>query len=143
MPYRIQITRTGKQQGRLSYQGRFSATYDCWWDPKTAIPAGTYQGCSKTFLDKKKNSHGKDREGIYFPNVPGRFGIFIHYWPGPGASLDAWSDGCTLLTEPEMLGIWNDITPMNGHNVTIDVVDPVLYPGPQAPRLLYPGPGPR
>ena len=128
--YRIQIHRTKTSEGRLNYHGSFSATFPCWWDPEDQIPSGVYAGCSKTYLNSKENSKGGKREGIYLANVPGRKGIFIHYWPGPGPGndLSVWSDGCTVVTEPDMLRMWNDITPSDAGNVTIEVRDVVPSP---------------
>src|SRR5262245_29157638 len=99
MNYRICVFRTGPSDGRLVYSGSFTASFFCWWDPNDKILPGVYTGCSKTFLASKTNSAGGKREGIYFPHVPGRRGIFIHYWPGPGNDLSKWSDGCTLVKE--------------------------------------------
>ena len=121
--YTMDIYRTGNDKGTLMYRGSINYSCDCWWDPTDKILPGTYLNCSKTFLDTKKNSTGGKREGIYFPNVLGRKGIFIHYWPGPPANLKVWSDGCTLLFEPDMLKIWGDIQPLNGKNVKIAVAD--------------------
>ena len=123
--YTIEIFRKTSNSGVLNYCGSFNATFPCWWDPADQVNAGTYLGCSKTFLDQKTNSKGNKREGIYWPNVPGRTGIFIHYWPGPTAELSKWSDGCTVVLESDMLKMWNDITPSNGGNVTVKVFAPV------------------
>jgi hypothetical protein len=132
---RIQRTRTG--QGKLTYTGSFIHTCDCWWDAEDEINLGTYTRCSKTFMGTRKNSQGKPREGIYFPDVPGRTGIFIHYWPGPGADLKVWSDGCTVVLEDDMLKIWNDISPLDGHNVTIKVVARNYYGSSRFQEVFY------
>jgi hypothetical protein len=121
--YSITIDRWGKHSGTLLYTGTFEHNCDCWWDATDAIPAGVYGECSATHLAAKTNSKGEPREGIFFPNVEGRKGIFIHYWPGPGSPIGVWSDGCTCILEPDMLKIWNDIFPKDGKNVTITVKD--------------------
>ena len=66
----------------------------------------------------KKNSAGNPREAIYLPSVPGYSGIFIHM-----GSSSAWSDGCIVIAESEIKRIYNDVTPKDGHNVTVEVVD--------------------
>ena len=123
--YTVQILRTGVNEGKLKYTGSFTHSCKCWWDPQDRIAAGTYSHGSATTMSTKTNSRGGAREGIYIPSVPKRFGIFVHYWPGPGAKLEVWSDGCTLILEADMLKIWNDIKPKDGQNVTVTVRDQV------------------
>ena len=123
--YYITINRSDRRKGKgtLSYKGTFQATYDVWWDPSDTIPAGKYTGCSKTYMASAKNSKGKKREGIFIPKVKGYKGIFVHYWPGEGANLKVWSDGCSLVTEDNMLKMWNDITPSDAGNVIVEIID--------------------
>lgn len=120
--YTIEIVRRAVNEGTLTFSGKTSFSCNCWWDPKDRVPAGTYSGCSATTMPQKKNSTGGPREGIYIP-VPKRTGIFIHYWPGPGADVAKWSDGCTLVLESDMLRMCGDISPRNGRNVTVTIVD--------------------
>lgn len=115
--YSITVKR-GAQQGDLSYAGSISVQATCWWDPQKKIPAGTYTGCSATTMATKTNSAGNPREAVFIPNVPGFTGIFIHL--GTNA---AWSDGCIVINESDLLRIYNDITPKNGQNVTVVVQD--------------------
>ncbi|MBI3469279.1 MAG: L,D-transpeptidase [Planctomycetes bacterium] len=115
--YTIDIKR-GKDSGTLTYSGGVSVSTTCWWDPKRKIPARTYTGCSATTMATKKNSLGKPREAIFFPDVPGYKGIFIHM--GTNA---AWSDGCIVIAEAEIKKIYNDILPKDGKNVTVTVSD--------------------
>ena len=68
-------------------------------------------------MTTKSNSKGEAREGIFIPNVRGYNGIFVHM-----GSSAAWSDGCIVIEEPEMLRLWNDISPKDGRNVTIVVM---------------------
>ncbi len=119
--FSIIVDRQGVSSGTLRYSGSFQFSCQCWWDPADEIPAATYVGCSATHLASKLNPRNQPREGIFLPNVPGRTGIFIHYWPGPGANIKAWSDGCALVLDADMLKIWNDIVPVNGRNVTVTV----------------------
>jgi len=35
----------------------------------------------------------------------------------------AWSDGCIVIEEPEMLKIYSAITPKNAQNVTVEITD--------------------
>lgn len=115
--YTISVERR-RTSGTLWYQGSISVTATCWWDKDKRFPVGTYRGCSATTMGSKKNSQGKPREAIYFPYIKGYQGIFIHM--GTGAE---WSDGCIAINEPDMLKIYNDITPKNGANVTVIVKD--------------------
>ena len=64
----------------------------------------------------KLNSQGLPREAIYIANVPGYSGIFIHM----GTGL-AWSDGCIVIEENDLLVIYNDIEPKNDNHVTVHV----------------------
>ncbi len=138
MAYKIVVVRSHKNKGKLTYTGGTKdVTCDCWWDPDDQISAGTYTKCSKTHLTNKTNSKGNPREGIYFPSVAGRNGIFIHYWPGEQADLSKWSDGCVCVLEKDMLEIWDDISPANGKNVTIEVRDGVKTPSCLVPRSRY------
>jgi len=125
--YSITVTRDGIDNGQCVYNGSFKHVCNCWWDPPDAIPAGTYSGCSATYMASAKNSTGGKREAVFLPGVPKRTGIFLHYWPGK--DLKVWSDGCILLLEPDILLIWNDITPKDGKNVTVKVQDhePIPY----------------
>jgi hypothetical protein len=123
MNYLISVVRTKTDRGVLTFtkpDGTAKA-YECAWDPPDKIPAGSFPGGSATWMNSAKNSKGGKREAIFLPNVPGRTGIFIHYWPGK--NLKVWSDGCILLLEPDLLEIWNAISPVNGRNVDITVSD--------------------
>ncbi len=133
--YTIRVSRDNTDNGQLIYDGSFKHVCNCWWDPPDKIPAGTYPGCSATFMSKATNSKGTKREAIFIPGVPGRTGIFLHYWPG--TNLKVWSDGCILLMEQDILLIWNDITPHDGRNVTVTVSD--LAPIPFDMRNCTPG----
>lgn len=116
MPYTINVTR-GTNNGTLTYtNGGVSVSTTCWWDPNQKIPANTYNGCSATTMSTKLNSQGSPREAIYIANVTGYSGIFIHMGTGP-----AWSDGCIVIDENDLLVIYNDIEPKNGNNVTVHV----------------------
>lgn len=117
MSYTITVER-GKATGTLTYAGSVTVTARCWWDLMKKIPAATYTGCSATTMSTKKNSRGGPREAVYFPEVPGFRGIFIHM----GTSAK-WSDGCIVINETDMLKIYNDIDPKNGRNVTVTVKD--------------------
>lgn len=118
MNYKIEIKR-GEKQGKLTYKGQKASVYTtCWWDLKKKIPAATYSDCSATTMATKKNSRGQPREAIYIPNVPGFKGIFIHM-----GTSSAWSDGCIVINESELLKIYNDVAPKNGANVTVVVKD--------------------
>lgn len=145
--YSIVVDRNGLATGTVRYEGTFSFQCPCWWDPGEQIPNGVYAGCSATHMATKLNPRKRPREGIFLPNVPARTGIFIHYWPGPGADVRVWSDGCALLTDADMLRIWNDISPKNGRNVTVTVQSslpatmPVAPPGPVP--IPYPNGGPK
>lgn len=92
---RVERGKAPSWRGKLTYKGNIHLSVDCYW------------------------------EAIFLPSVPGFRGIFIHY----GKNLHKvdhvciWSDGCIVLDEAHVLAIWNDITPLNGHNVRVTVVD--------------------
>ena len=89
----------------------------CWFELQNPILAKTYTGCSATHMMSKKNSHGKPREAVYLPdNQTNRRGIFIHM--GNNA---AWSKGCIVIKESELLKIWNSIQPKETPNITVIV----------------------
>lgn len=114
--FKIDVVR-GKTQGKVKFvHGGLSINTTCYWDLLKKIPAGTYTGCSKTRMTTKTNSNGKPREAIYIPNVSGYSGIFIHM-----GSSAAWSDGCIVISEVEMLKLYQAISPDNGQNVTVRV----------------------
>ena len=119
--YSIVVDRQGLWTGVVRYEGSFSFSCPCWWDPGEQIPTGIYYGCSATHLATKRNARGKPREGIFLPDVPERTGIFIHYWPGTRADVRIWSDGCALLLDEDMMRIWNDIHPKDARNVTVTI----------------------
>jgi len=119
MSYAIRIERSANDNGTLEYSGGISIATTCWWDPDRKIPAGTYEGCSATLMSSKTNSAGAPREGVFIPNTSGFIGVFVHMGTGP-----SWSDGCIVIAEEDMLRLWNDISPKDGDNVTITVVDP-------------------
>ena len=115
--YTITVDR-GQDEGTLNYEnGTVSVSTTCWWTHIEKVPAKTYHGCSATKMAHKKNSQGQPREGIYLPGA-GNGGIFIHMGTGP-----AWSDGCIVIHEDELLKIWNSITPKDAGNVVVEVRD--------------------
>ncbi len=119
MSYTIEVEREiSKGTGTLTYKhGAFSINTTCWFELARPIPAKKNIGCSATHMQTKKNSKGQQREGIYLPDSQtGRRGIFIHM----GIS-SAWSDGCIVIKEGEILKIWNSINPKNDGNVTVIV----------------------
>ncbi len=119
MIYTIEVERkTSKGTGILTYKhGAVSVNTTCWFELANPIPAKRYIGCSATHMQTKKNSKGQKREGIYLPDEQTkRRGIFIHM-----GTSSAWSDGCIVIKEKEMLKIWNSIHPKNGRNVTVVV----------------------
>jgi len=116
--YNISVQRKG-QHGDLTFtHGTLVVSTTCWWDASNKIPAGTYNNCSATTMATKRNSTGGAREGVFIPGVPGHSQIFVHMGTGP-----AWSDGCIVIDEPEMLKIFNAITPKNAQNVTVEISD--------------------
>jgi hypothetical protein len=123
--YTVTITRTGRDTGKLEFaSGSVSLNETCYWNPNVKIAAGTYVRCSKTRMATKKDSKtGELRPGIYLPDavVPGtdNRSIFIHEGKDP-----SWSDGCIVLDRDKMMEMWDEITPRDGMNVTVRVVDP-------------------
>lgn len=122
--YTVTVTRTGNDSGKLAFSsGSVSINETCFWDPDVKITSGTYLKCSKTRMKSKKDSvTGELRPGVYLPDavVPGtdNHSIFIH--EGKDSS---WSDGCIVLDREKMMEMWNEITPSDGNNITVKVVD--------------------
>ena len=119
MTYVIEVGRNiTSGTGTLKYSsGSVSVDTSCWFEIQNTITAKTYINCSATRMDKKKNSTGTPREGIFLPNdQTNRTGIFIH----KGTSA-AWSEGCIVVDEQELLKIWNSISPKNAKNVTVKI----------------------
>jgi len=119
MAYLIEVERNLlKGTGTLIYKhGSVSINTQCWFELAKPIVAKTYIGCSATHMLTKKNSFGKPREGIYLPDKQtNRRGIFIHM--GNNA---AWSDGCIVIKEKEILKIWSSIQPKDASNVTVNI----------------------
>ncbi|WP_444930769.1 L,D-transpeptidase family protein [Microbulbifer sp. SSSA002] len=121
MAYKIEVVRElTKGKGVLTYDyGSVSVSTECWFELADPIPAKTYIGCAATRMATKKNSRGKQREAIYIPDgQTKRRGIFIHMGSSP-----AWSDGCIVIEEEEVIKIWNSIQPKEARNVTVVVKD--------------------
>lgn len=121
MSYTINVVRDfPKGEGTLTYtSGNTSVSTTCWFELANPIPAKEYNLCSATTMSSKKNSSGGNREAIYLPDSQtGRGGIFIHM-----GSSSAWSEGCIVIVEPELLKIWNSINPKDSHNVSITVTN--------------------
>jgi hypothetical protein len=124
MSYEINVVR-GKSKGRLTFSfGDVTVDTGCWWDPNVVAVAGTYTGYA-THMANKKNSRGTKREAIWFgKHVPIAHrtrksnDIFIHM-----GTSSAWSDGCIVAAENEVLKIWNAISPKEQANVSINVSD--------------------
>ena len=123
--YEITITRgpetERRSKGTLKYTGTVTRECDCYWNKDKRIPAGTYERCSKTYMNTATNSKGTKREAIYVNGVEGHDGIFIHYGTNltNANSLAVWSKGCIVMHEDDVLAIWNDIVPTDGFNVTV------------------------
>jgi len=123
MQYSIKVVRhLSKGTGTLTFiYGDITINTKCWFEIKNPLLAKTYTRCSATHMMNKRNSMGQPREAIYLPNEQtNRKGIFIHMGNSP-----AWSEGCIVIKEPELLNIWNAITPKNSKNVTITVINAV------------------
>ncbi len=67
-------------------------------------------------MTNKHNSQGAPREAIFIPGVVGYSGIFIHMGTSP-----SWSDGCIVIEKANMLKIYRQINPKNGHNITVSI----------------------
>lgn len=122
--YTVTISRTGKDSGNLEFSsGSVSLNETCYWDPNVKIASRTYVGCSKTRMKSKKDSvTGELRPGIFLPDavVPGtdNHSIFVHEGKDP-----SWSDGCIVLDRDRMMSMWNEISPSDGMNITVKVLD--------------------
>ncbi len=91
----------------------------CWFERENPIQEKEYICCSATVMGTNRNSMGQPREAIFLPNnQTNRAGIFIHMGTSP-----AWSEGCIVIEEEEILRIWNTIHPKNAGNVTVIVMN--------------------
>lgn len=125
MAYEIKVRRAGSK-GRLTFSlGDINVDAPCWWDPDVKIGAGTYTGYATRMATKTDGSDGGKRQAIWLgKDVPYGHGtrssdaIFIH----KGTSA-AWSDGCIVAPEDQVVKIWLAINPKDQANVTIEVVD--------------------
>lgn len=122
MAYTINVVR-GPDSGILTFQhGNVSVDTKCWWDKEVKIDAGSYTGYA-TRMANKYNADGTKRQAIWLGigvpvnnNARKSNGIFIH----KGTSA-AWSDGCIVIEEQEVLKIWNAIDPKETGNITVVV----------------------
>ncbi len=119
MSYIIEVQRNLlKGTGTLTYTfGTVSVSTTCWFEQANPIPAKRYTGCYATHMNSKTNSKGKKREAIYLPDEQtGRGGIFIHM-----GNSAAWSEGCIVIKEAQVIKMWNSIHPKETNNVTVIV----------------------
>ncbi len=105
------------EEGALEFKdGALTINAKCWWDKNNRILANTYLRSSKTYMATL------GIEGIYLPDavsqVTGAKEIFLHR----GSSPDN-SNGCIAVEEVAFNAIWNQISPLNGRNVTVVVKD--------------------
>jgi hypothetical protein len=126
--YAITVARGVGREGTLQYRGTIVHSAPCWWNPDKRIPAAVYSGCSATRMagSRSKDSTGmQQRHGVFLPKVSGFQGIFIHFGENllDITSLRLWSQGCIVMSESDVLVIWNDILPKDGKNVTVSVRD--------------------
>ncbi|MEI2782070.1 MAG: L,D-transpeptidase family protein [Candidatus Competibacter sp.] len=120
MAYTINVVR-GPDSGILTFQsGGVSVDTQCWWDKDVKVDAGSYTGYA-TRMANKYNADGTKRQAIWLGtgvpvnnNARKSNGIFIH----KGTSA-AWSDGCIVIEEKEVLKIWNAIDPKETGNITV------------------------
>lgn len=115
--YTIIVTRLTEDSGTLVFSdGAVNIRTTCWWEAGKNIAAKSYTNCSKTIMATK----GHKSVYIKGATTPGSSeeDIFIHEGNSPSAS-----DGCIVITQVEMLRLYNAIEPSNGHNVTVQVVD--------------------
>jgi hypothetical protein len=125
MAFEINIVR-GMHKGRMTFKsGDVSVNTDCWWDPDVRIVAGTYTGYATRMATKGDGSDGGKRQAIWLgKKVPynrgTKFsdGIFIH----KGTSA-AWSEGCVVAPEAQVVAMWIAINPKDVANVTVNVTD--------------------
>lgn len=124
MAYSIEVTRnlsTGTGTLTFNHAGLVINT-KCWFEIKNPLIPKKYTRCSATHMSSKKNSLGQPREGIYLPNSQtNRQGIFIHM-----GNSAAWSEGCVVIKETELLKIWQAITPKNSENITVIIKNTII-----------------
>lgn len=117
--YRIDIMRAKApgEEGVLTFKdGIDMIQAKCWWDKNNRIDKGAYLNCSKTHMASS------GYEAIYLPDavskVTGANEIFLHHGSGPQNSL-----GCIAVEKAKFDQLWNHIKPLNGRNITVNVVD--------------------
>lgn len=136
--YTINVVRDS-DSGILTFRhGGVSVDTKCWWDKDVKIDAGSYTGYA-TRMANKYNADGTKRQAIWLGtgvpvnnNARKSNGIFIH----KGTSA-AWSDGCIVIEEKEVLKIWNAIDPKETPNITVVVSDRAASE-PAPPRPVQP-----
>ncbi|GJL49586.1 MAG: hypothetical protein NPIRA01_08130 [Nitrospirales bacterium] len=126
MPYVINIKR-GKNKGKLKFtHGATSVDTTCWWDSAVKVDVGEYTSYATRMANKNDGITGnKKREAIWLGrNVPVNKNtrksneIFVH----KGTSA-AWSDGCIVIANSEVMKIWNAVTPKEAGNITVKITD--------------------
>jgi hypothetical protein len=116
--YVIKVTRLDPSvsNGKLEFwiDGDQVFVCDCFEDPENLISPSIYPGCSATMM------YEKQKPGIYIKdaisNRTGSHSIFIHH-----GDNQAWSDGCIVINENDMLTMWGMIEPKDGYNVLVTV----------------------
>ena len=124
-PYEI-IVKRSSDKGRLTFKfGDVNVDTTCWWDPTVKIDAGRYYGYATRMANKNDGVGGGKRQAIWLgTGVPSdndtkkHDGIFIH----KGTSA-AWSDGCIVIPEQQVMKIWNAIQPKERPIIVIRVED--------------------
>jgi hypothetical protein len=126
--YTITVKRNSKS-GTLSFiSGDISVSTECWWDPDNVIVANAdgYLCCATRMHSAKDSVTKEKRPGIWFGKgikynhgTKTGDGAFIH--EGTGAS---WSKGCIVARRPEVMRIWNAISPQGEFNILVKIVDP-------------------
>jgi hypothetical protein len=120
------VVKRGKREGKLSFNfGSVKVDTTCWWDPDVKIDAGTYYGYATRMANKNDGVGGGKRQAVWLgKDVPSgssthrHDGIFIH----KGTSA-AWSDGCIVIRETEVMKIWNAVHPKEKPVITVRVED--------------------
>jgi len=139
MPYTINVVR-GPDSGILTFQhGNVSVDTKCWWDKDVKVDAGSYTAYATRMANKYDGYDGGKREGIWLgtgvpvnDNARKSNGIFIH----KGTSA-AWSDGCIVIEEAEVIKIWKAISPKEQPNVTV-IISERVETQPAPPRPVQP-----
>jgi hypothetical protein len=120
------VVRRGEREGKLTFSfGSVEVNTTCWWDADLKVDAGVYWGYATRMANKNDGVGGGKRQAVWLGkdvpssnNTKRHHGIFIH----KGTSA-AWSDGCIVIPEAEVMKIWNAVHPKEYPVIKVRIED--------------------